>query len=260
MTADPLASLNGKVALVTGGGSGIGRETALAFGRTGSKVVVADRDEASGEQTARLIADTGGEAAFVACDVSKASDVEAMIKRCVDVYGRLDCAHNNAGISGSGGAVRGPTAEYSEESWDALMSINLKGVWLCMKYELQQMLAQGGGAIVNTASIAGLVGIAGNIGYVASKHGVVGITKAAALEYAPRGIRVNAVCPGYIDTPLIEALTNDAATKAVIESRHPQGRLGQPAEIADAVLWLCSDAASFVNGHMLTVDGGYVAQ
>lgn len=260
MTADPLASLNGKVALVTGGGSGIGRETALAFGRAGSKVVVADRNAAAGEQTARLIADTGGEATFVACDVAKASDVESMVKRCVEVYGRLDCAHNNAGISGSGGAIRGPTAEYSEESWDALMSINLKGVWLCMKYELQQMLAQGGGAIVNTASIAGLVGIAGNIGYVASKHGVVGLTRAAALEYASRSIRVNAVCPGYVDTPLIEALTSDAATKRAIESRHPQGRLGQPAEIADAVLWLCSDAASFVNGHMLTIDGGYVAQ
>jgi NAD(P)-dependent dehydrogenase (short-subunit alcohol dehydrogenase family) len=260
VTADPLASLAGKVALVTGGGSGIGRETALAFGRAGSRVVVADRNAATGEQTARLIADTGGEATFVASDVSKASDVESMIKRCVEVYGRLDCAHNNAGISGSGGAVRGPTADYSEESWDAVLGINLKGVWLCMKYELQQMLAQGVGAIVNTASIAGLVGIPGNIGYVASKHGVVGLTRAAALEYAPQGIRVNAVCPGYIDTPLIEALTNDPATNRAIVARHPQGRLGQPGEIADAVLWLCSGAASFVNGHMLTVDGGYVAQ
>jgi len=260
VTPDPSASLAGKVALVTGGGSGIGRETALAFGRAGGKVVVADRNAAAGEQTSRLIDDTGGESTFVACDVSKASDVAAMVQRCVEAYGRLDCAHNNAGISGSGGAVRGPTADYSEESWDAVLSINLKGVWLCMKYELQQMLAQGGGAIVNTASIAGLVGIAGNIGYVASKHGVVGITRAAAIEYASRNIRVNAVCPGYVDTPLIEALTSDAATLAVIESRHPQGRLGQPDEIADAVLWLCSDAARFVNGHALAVDGGYVAQ
>ena len=260
MTSDPLASLAGKVALVTGGGSGIGRETALGFARRGARVVVADRNAAAGEQTARLIADTGGDSTFVASDVSKASDVEAMIKRCVEVYGRLDCAHNNAGISGSGGAVRGPTADYSEESWDAVIGINLKGVWLCMKYELQQMLSQGGGAIVNTASIAGLVGIPGNIGYVASKHGVVGLTRAAALEYAARNIRVNAVCPGYIDTPLIEALTSDAPTRAAIEARHPQGRLGQPGEIADAVLWLCSDAASFVNGHTLTVDGGYVAQ
>ena len=260
MTADPIASLSGKVALVTGGGSGIGRETALAFGRAGARVVVSDRNAAAGEQTSRLIADTGGESTFVACDVSKAAEVQALVRRCVEVYGRLDCAHNNAGISGSGGAVRGPTAQYSEESWDAVLGINLKGVWLCMKYEIEQMLTQGSGAIVNTASIAGLVGIAGNIGYVASKHGVVGITKAAALEYAPQGIRVNAVCPGYIDTPLIEALTSDAATKAVIESRHPQGRLGQPDEIAQAVLWLCSDAASFVNGHMLTVDGAYTAQ
>jgi NAD(P)-dependent dehydrogenase (short-subunit alcohol dehydrogenase family) len=260
VTQDTLASLQGKVALVTGGGSGIGRETALAFGRAGSKVVVADRNAGAGEQTTRLIADTGGDATFVACDVSKSGEVEAMINRCVAVYGRLDCAHNNAGVSGSGGATRGPTADYSEESWDALMSVNLKGVWLCMKYELQQMLSQGGGAIVTPASIAGLVGIAGNIGYVASKHGVVGLTRAAALEYASRNVRVNAVCPGYIDTPLIEALTNDAATRAVIESRHPQGRLGTPSEVADAVLWLCSDAASFVNGHTLTVDGGYVAQ
>lgn len=260
MTADPLASLRGKVALVTGGRSGIGRETALAFGRAGARVVVADRNAEAGEQTTRLIADTGGEATFVDGDVSKPADVQAMVRSCVDVYGRLDCAHNNAGISGSGGAIRGPTVQYSEESWDAIIAINLKGVWLCMKYEIEQMLTQGGGAIVNTASIAGLVGIPGNIGYVASKHGVVGLTRAAALEYASQGVRVNAVCPGYVDTPLIEALTSVPATHAAIEARHPQGRLGQPAEIADAVLWLCSDAAAFVNGHMLTIDGGYVAQ
>jgi NAD(P)-dependent dehydrogenase (short-subunit alcohol dehydrogenase family) len=182
--------------------------------------------------------------------------VQSLIARSVQVYGRLDCAHNNAGIS-RGRAV---TAEYAEEQWDQVIAINLTGVWLCLKYELQQMIKQGGGAIVNTASIAGLVGIVGNAGYVASKHGVVGLTRAAALENAPLGIRVNAVCPGYIDTPLLSALTADEANKATIISRHPLGRLGMPSEVAEAVVWLCSDAASFVTGHTLTIDGGYVAQ
>src|SRR4051794_32870606 len=200
-------SVEDKVALVTGGGSGIGRETALAFGREGAKVVVADRDVASGEQTAHLISDTGGEATFLQCDVSKSDEVQSLVARSIQVYGRLDCAHNNAGISRG----RATTAEYAEEQWDQVIAINLTGVWLCMEYELQQMLAQGSGAIVNTASIAGQVGIYGNAGYVASKHGVVGLTKAAALEAAPGGVRVNAVCPGYVDTPLIAALTADEA-------------------------------------------------
>jgi NAD(P)-dependent dehydrogenase (short-subunit alcohol dehydrogenase family) len=182
-----------------------------------------------------------------------------MISKTVETYGRLDCAHNNAGI---GSRPRAPLHECPEETWDRVLGINLKGVWLCMKYEIIQMLQQGGGAIVNTASIMGLVGSwSGTAAYNASKHGVVGLTKTAALEYATAGIRVNAVCPGYIQTPLIEdALTSNPALEAQIVARHPIGRMGKPEEIAEAVVWLCSDAASFVTGHTMTVDGGYVAQ
>jgi NAD(P)-dependent dehydrogenase (short-subunit alcohol dehydrogenase family) len=250
------ASLGGKVALITGAGSGIGRETAYAFGRAGSKVIVSDRDGESGEQTARVISDTGGDARFIQCDVSRADEVRALIERSVKAYGRLDFAHNNAGISKG----RATTAEYAEAQWDEVIAVNLTGVWLCMKYQILHMLTQGSGVIVNTASIAGLVGIPGNIGYVAAKHGVVGLTRAAALEYGPQGIRVNCVCPGYVDTPLISALTRNQQIRDGIIARHPLGRLAEPREIADAVVWLCSDAASFVNGHTLTVDGGYVAQ
>jgi NAD(P)-dependent dehydrogenase (short-subunit alcohol dehydrogenase family) len=249
-------TLDGKVALVTGAGSGIGRETALAFARAGARVVASDRDPTTGEQTTRLIADTGGDSTFIQCDVSLTDEVQAMVARTVEVYGRLDCAHNNAGISSG----RAATAEYTEAQWDQVIATNLTGVWLCMKYELQQMLRQGSGAIVNTASIAGLVGIPGNTGYVAAKHGVVGLTRAAAIEYGPQGIRVNCVCPGYVDTPLIASLTRQPDLKAAIVKRHPLGRLGLPEDIAEAVVWLSSDAASFVNGHTLTIDGGYVAQ
>jgi NAD(P)-dependent dehydrogenase (short-subunit alcohol dehydrogenase family) len=248
--------VEGKVALVTGAGSGIGRETALTFAREGARVVVSDRDADTGEQTARHISDLGGEATFLPCDVSKTDQVQSLIARSVDIYGRLDCAHNNAGISRG----RATTAEFSEAQWDETIGINLTGVWLCMKYELQQMLAQGTGAIVNTASMAGLVGIYGNAGYVASKHGVVGLTRAAAIEAAPLGVRVNAVCPGYVDTPLIAALTADVTNREAIIAKHPLGRLGLPEDVAQAVVWLCSDAASFVTGHMLTIDGGYTAQ
>jgi NAD(P)-dependent dehydrogenase (short-subunit alcohol dehydrogenase family) len=251
--------LEGKVALVTGGASGIGRATALTFAREGAKLVIADRHEEGGQQTVHMITENGGEAIFVQVDVTQTTAVEAMISQAVKTYGRLDCAHNNAGI---GSRPRVLLHEVTEESWDQVIDINLKGVWLCMKYELIQMLAQGGGAIVNTASIMGLVGSWSRSGaYNASKHGVVGLTKTAALEYATSGIRVNCVCPGYIRTPLIEeTLRSRPEMEAQIVTRHPVGRMGRPEEIAEAVVWLCSEAASFVTGHTMTVDGGYVAQ
>jgi NAD(P)-dependent dehydrogenase (short-subunit alcohol dehydrogenase family) len=251
--------LDGKVTLVTGGASGIGRATALACASEGARLIIADRHAEGGQQTVHMITENGGEATFVQVDVTQATEVEAMISTAVATYGRLDCAHNNAGI---GSRPRVLLHELPEESWDRVLDINLKGVWLCMKYEIIQMLAQGGGAIVNTASIMGLVGSWSRSGaYNASKHGVVGLTKTAALEYAQQGIRVNCVCPGYIRTPLIaEALASHPEMEAQIVARHPVGRMGQPEEIAAAVVWLCSDAASFVTGHTMTVDGGYVAQ
>jgi NAD(P)-dependent dehydrogenase (short-subunit alcohol dehydrogenase family) len=252
-------TLDGKVALVTGGASGIGRATALTFAREGAKLIIADMNEEGGQQTVHMITESGGEATFVQVDVAQATEVEAMMSKAVETYGRLDCAHNNAGIAGR---IRAPLHECPEDVWDHVLNINLKGVWLCMKYEIMQMLQQGRGTIVNTASIMGLVGSwSGTAAYNASKHGVVGLTKTAALEYATSGIRVNAVCPGYIRTPLIEeALTTRPEMEAQIVSRHPGGRMGRPEEIAEAVVWLCSDAASFVTGHTMTVDGGYVAQ
>jgi len=251
--------VEGKVALVTGGASGIGRATALTFAREGAKLIIADLNEDGGHQTVHMITEQGGDATFVHVDVTQAQAVEALISKAVETYGRLDCAHNNAGI---GSRPRVLLHELAEESWDRVIDINLKGVWLCMKYEIIQMLTQGGGTIVNTASIMGLVGSWSRSGaYNASKHGVVGLTKTAALEYATSGIRVNAVCPGYIRTPLLESLlTNQPEMEAQIVARHPVGRMGKPEEIAEAVVWLCSDAASFVTGHTMTVDGGYVAQ
>lgn len=251
-------TLAGKVALVTGGSTGIGKATSLVFAREGAMVVVADINVDGGEDTARLIQDSGGKAIFVESDVSREADVEALVSKAVETYGRLDCAFNNAGISGNVGAS---THEYSDESWERVMGINLKGVWLCMKYEIPQMLKQRGGAIVNTASILGLVGSPGVSAYVASKHGVVGLTRAAALEYAPQGIRVNAVSPGTIRTPILRAfIAADPEFESATTSRHPIGRLGMPEEVAEGVVWLCSDAASFVIGHILTVDGGYTTQ
>lgn len=252
-------SLDGKTALVTGGGSGIGRAASLAYAKDGARVVVADVNVEGGEETVQLIKEAGGEAILVHADVSKPADTEAMVAQAVEAFGSLDCAFNNAGIGG--GRERHLTGDYLEDDWDRVMSINLKGVWLCMKAEIPQMLKQGKGAIVNTASVAGLVGLSGSVAYVAAKHGVTGLTKAAAMEYAKSGIRVNAVCPGYIQTPLVQGIFDRIeGYEERVASRHPMDRLGQPDEIAQAVLWLSSDAASFVTGHNMVVDGGYVAQ
>lgn len=252
-------SLEGKTALVTGGGSGIGRAASLAYAKDGARVVVADVNVEGGEETVQLIKETGGEAILVHADVSKPEDTQAMVAQAVETFGSLDCAFNNAGIGG--GKERHLTADYLEDDWDRVMSINLKGVWLCMKAEIPQMMKQGKGAIVNTASIAGLVGLSGTVAYVAAKHGVTGLTKAAAMEYAKSGIRVNAVCPGYIQTPLVQGIFDEIdGYRERVASRHPMDRLGEPEEIAQAVLWLSSDSASFVTGHNMAVDGGYVAQ
>jgi NAD(P)-dependent dehydrogenase (short-subunit alcohol dehydrogenase family) len=245
-----------KVALVTGGSSGIGRTSALAFAREGAKVVVADVNVEGGLETVQMIKRGGGEAIFVRTDVSKAVDAERMVSEAVETYNRLDCAYNNAGYEG----LLAPIAEYTEEDWDRVMNINLKGVWLCMKYEVTCMLQHGGGAIVNTASVAGLVGFARTAVYAASKVGVVGLTKSAALSYAGRGIRINAVCPGFIDTPMLDRLLgNDPQRIAQRIADTPVGRLGTPKDIAEAVIWLCSDSASFVTGHALVADGGFLA-
>jgi NAD(P)-dependent dehydrogenase (short-subunit alcohol dehydrogenase family) len=251
--------LGGKVALVTGAASGIGRASAIVFAREGARVIVADIDIGGSEKTVQMIEKAGGEATFVKADVTKEAEVEVMVNRTIEIYGQLNCAYNNAGIAG--------------DDWDLVMDINLKGVWLCMKYEVLQMLKQGGGAIVNTSSIVGLVGsrptgsavLAGDKlqppAYPASKHGVMGLTRAMALECAKSNIRINAICPGVIRTPLME---RPFATIPHLEeqmiSLHPMGRLGEPEEVAEAVVWLCSDAASFVTGIAMPVDGGYTAQ
>ncbi len=246
----------GKVALVTGGSSGMGRAAALAFAREGANVVVADTSIQDGEETVRRIQDTGSDALFVLTDVSQAVAVEALINTTIATYGRLDCAFNNAGIN----EEHGPLTDSTEAEWDRIISINLKGIWLCMKYEIPQMLNSGGGAIVNTASVVGLTGGRGFPAYVASKHGIIGLTKAAALDYGKDGIRVNAVCPGTIYTPMYERrIGNDPETTARILSEIPLRRLGQPEDVAEAVIWLCSAAASFVTGHSLVVDGGDIA-
>lgn len=250
--------LDGKVALITGGGSGIGKASALAFARKGAKLVVVDVDAESGQATVSEIESAGGQAIFVRADVTSSAEVRAMIDRTIEVYGRLDCAFNNAGIEGNVGV---PIADYDEDNWDRVIDINLKGVWLCMKYELAQMLKQGSGSIVNTASVAGLVGGTFGAAYYASKHGVVGLSKAAAIENGKSGIRVNAVCPGVIRTEMAERIIkDDQDIESAVTSQHPLGRLGMPEEVAETVVWLCSDAASFVTGQALAVDGGFVAQ
>ena len=255
-----MSNLQGKVALITGAGMGIGKNTALLFAREGAKVVVADVDIEGGEETARLIINDGGQATFVKTDVSSAEEVKKLVQKAVDTYGRLDCAFNNAGVSKREPA---PTADFTEEEWEWIININLKGVWLCMKYEILQMLKQdSGGAIVNASSLAGQVGLPGYPIYTASKHGVSGLTKVAALEYANKGIRINAVCPGLIQTRMT-ATSNETEAAGLaqdIKLKQPLGRLGLPEEVGKAAAWLCSDEASFVTGHLLSVDGGWVAQ
>ncbi|EPX56992.1 3-oxoacyl-[acyl-carrier protein] reductase [Cystobacter fuscus DSM 2262] len=249
--------LAGKAALVTGSGSGIGRATALLFAREGARVIVSDVNVSGAEETVAAIQKKGGEARFIRCDVSKSTEVEALIRGAVEAFGRLDCAVNNAGISG----VIGPTGDYPEEAWDRVIATNLTGVWLCMKQEIQQMLKQGGGCIANTASVAGLVGFPMAPAYTAAKHGVVGLTKTAALEYAKANIRINAVCPGLVRTPMITDTTskNPQIEQALIADE-PVGRMADPEEIAEALVWLCSGPASFITGAALPVDGGVVAR
>jgi NAD(P)-dependent dehydrogenase (short-subunit alcohol dehydrogenase family) len=249
--------LHGKVALITGAASGIGRATAIAAAREGAKVLVVDAVP-GGEDTVKLIKQAGGEAAFHKCDVTRAAEVEATVAAAVKLFGRLDCAHNNAGIIGK--SLH--TADDTEENFDRIIAVDLKGVWLCMKYEILQMLKQGArGAIVNTASAAGLVGSHGQPAYTAAKHGVIGLTKVAALEYARHDIRVNSVCPGVIDTAMVaEMVIGHPRLRDRLISVEPIRRMGKPEEIGEAVVWLMSDYASFVTGASLPVDGAMTAQ
>lgn len=250
------AELQGKVAVVTGGTSGIGRETAVLFAKAGAKVVVAGRREVEGKETVELIRAAGGDGLFVKTDVSRAADVEGLVRKTVEKFGRLDVAFNNAGIEGNWL----PIAEQPEEDWDRTIAVNLKGMWLSLKYEIQQMLKQGGGgAIVNMASIAGLIGSAGAATYIASKHGVMGLTKSAALETAKDGIRINVVCPAVIETAMADRLFGEPEFKKFALGLHPIGRVGKPLEVAEAVLWMCSDQASFMTGQSLVLDGGMLA-
>ena len=251
-----MAEFTGKVAIVTGGASGIGQVSAQFYAREGAKVVVSDLDESGGQETVRWIQGAGGEALFVKTDVSNPEDCERLVSQTIGEYGRLDLACNNAGIGGEAN----PTGDYSVEGWQKVIAINLSGVFYCMKYEIMGMLKTGGGAIVNMASVLGQVGFATSPAYVAAKHGVVGLTKNAALEYAVSGIRVNAIGPAFISTPLIKKLEDNEQTYNLLVSLHPMGRLGTPEEVAELVIWLSSEKASFVTGAYYAVDGGYLAR
>ena len=252
-----MKDFQGKVAIVTGGTSGIGRAAAVAFAREGAKVVVAGRRTGEGEQTVRLIRDEGGEGIFVPTDVTQESQVKSLIGRTLEQFRRLDFAFNNAGVE------QGPTPflEQSVQTFDQVMAVNVKGVWLSMKHEIPALVKSGGGGIVNTSSIAGVVAFAGAEIYIASKHAVMGLTKSAALEFGKQGIRINAVLPAAIETDMYERFVGDQAeARAAFTAMHPIGRIGTPNEVADAVIWLCSDRSSFVTGHGLLVDGGFTAR
>lgn len=248
--------LKDKVALITGGSSGIGRAVALAWAREGAKVVVSDVDRGGGGETVEQVRAAGSEAIFIAADVGKPEDCEALVRGAVEKFGRLDIACNNAGIGGP----QAPTVDYPLDGWAQVIAINLSGVFYGMKYQLPAMLKNGGGAIVNMASILGAVGFAGAPAYAAAKHGVVGLTQATALEYSAQGVRINAVGPGFIHTPMISALEEDKAINDMLVAAHPIGRLGRAEEVAELVLWLSSDKASFVTGSYYPVDGGYLAR
>ncbi len=242
-----------KVAIVTGGSFGIGRATAIMFAKRGAKVAVVDWIE--DPETVNAIKAAGGEAIFIKCDVSKESEVRQMVEQTVNTFGRLDYAFNNAGIEGASA----PTHEVTEENFDKVIGVNVKGVWLCMKYQIPHILHHGKGAIVNCSSIAGVIGFPGIPIYTASKHAVIGLTKTAALEYAQSGIRVNAVCPGAIQTAMIDRfMEKNKVSKDSMVAGEPMGRFGEPEEIAEAAIWLCSDASSFTTGHAMVVDGGWV--
>jgi NAD(P)-dependent dehydrogenase (short-subunit alcohol dehydrogenase family) len=253
-----VSTLDGRTAIVTGAANGIGRESALALARAGASVVVVDRDADGGHETASLIDAAGGASSFFRADVTDGADVAAMVDHAVATFGRLDCAHNNAGVLGAGGVL----ADYDDDDWYRVLAVNLSAVYLCLKHEIRALVAAGTpGSIVNTASYSGLVGVPFACAYVASKHGVVGLTRAAAVEYGRKGIRVNAVCPGSVRTQMmLERIAVNPKMEQALSDVSPMRRLAEASEVADAVVWLCSDAASFVNGHALPVDGGAVAQ
>jgi NAD(P)-dependent dehydrogenase (short-subunit alcohol dehydrogenase family) len=247
--------MEGKVVIVTGGASGIGYATALLFAKKGCSVVVADWNQEGGSKIVKQIVDLGGKAIFVETDVSQVEQVRGMVQQTIKHYGKLDYGFNNAGVEGG----LFPMGNYSEETWDKTINIDLKGIWLCMKYEISEMIKNKGGAIVNTASVFGLVAAPCHYAYIAAKHGVVGISKAAALEFAEEGIRVNAICPGMIDTPMMDRFLDEESQRQVLED-FPIKRKGSPQEIAECVVWLCSDKASYVTGHAMVIDGGFIAK